>query len=74
MTLLKNTSSLSILARYIKNGDLRSIMRNVIDFNRVSRLTDPIDELLPIPKFKFANPAVVLSSCTEVFSCCNTFS
>lgn len=38
------------------------------------RLTDPTNKVVPIPKVKFAHPAVVSSSCTEVSNCSNTFS
>lgn len=74
VTLLKNIPSLSILARYIKNGVLKSTIWNIIDFNGVFKLTDSIDKVLSIPNIKFTNPVVVLSSCIEVSRYCNAFS
>lgn len=74
MTLLKNIPSLSISARHIKNGVLKSIIWNVIDPSGISRLTDLIDEILPIPNVEVADLAVVLSSCTEVSNCYNILS
>lgn len=40
-----------------------------MDPSGVSRLTNPIDEMLLIPNSKFTNPTIVLSSCTKVSSC-----
>lgn len=49
-------------------------MWNVIDFNSVSKITDLIDEVLPIFNVKFTDLAMVLSGCIKVSSCCNALS
>lgn len=73
MALLKNTLSLSILARYMKNGVLRSTILNVMDSRDVFRFMNLIDKVLSIPNIKFADLAIVLSSYTEVSGCYNAF-
>lgn len=40
----------------------------------VSKLTDPIDEVLPIPNIKFVDLAMILSSYIKVLRCCNALS
>lgn len=72
--MLKNIPRLSISARYIKIGVLKSIMWNVIDPSNVSKLTYLIDEVLPILKVKFPDSSIVLLSCIEVSYYCNAFS
>lgn len=68
---MKNTSSLSISARYIKNEKLTSTMWNIIDPIGVSKIINLIDDLLLIPKVKLADLAILLASWIKVLSCYN---
>lgn len=60
--MLKNTSSLSISAKHSKNEVLTDSMWNVIVFNSVSKIINPMDVALPIPNVKLADPAMFFSS------------
>ena len=74
LILLKNALSLSILARYSKNGVLTGTIWNVIDPNSISKLIDPIDVILLILNIKLADPAIFLLSWIVISSCYNTLS
>lgn len=74
MTLLKNTKNLSMFIKYIKNGILTDNIWNIMDLSSMSNLIYEIDEVLYILDKKFVDSIVILSSCIEIFSCCNAFS
>lgn len=61
MILSKNVLSFFISAKYNKNRILKDIIQNIIDLNSMSKLTDPINEVLPILNIKLANSVVILS-------------
>lgn len=59
--------------RQNKNEMLTGTMWNIINPNDVSRLTDLINAVLPIPNIKLADPAMFLSSYRKVLRYYNTF-
>lgn len=62
MKLLKKALSLSRSAKHSKNGILTKRIWKTIIPKDISRIIIPMDEVFPIPKTKFANPAFILSS------------
>lgn len=71
--LLNKALCLSISAKHSKNGMLTRTMWDVINLKGVSRLIDLIDVMFLISNIKFANPAISLSSWTDISSCCSAF-
>ena len=71
MILLEDVLSLFISVGYNKKKILISTILNIIDFNGMFRLTDPINAVLPIPNLKLVNLTVFLSSWIKISNYCN---